>query len=303
MSRADSALGGYLRARRDALSPSAAGIVDDAARRVTGLRRQEVANLAGISSEYYLRLEQGKDRQPSGQVLLALGRALHLDPDGMSYLFRLAGQVYPSGTASPATADRVPSAAGGLSAGLTALLDQWSGTPAYVLDRNQDVLGVNDLGREFLPFPAGPGMNLIELTAGYADADGADHRDHWDRLLADHVRALRYWGDPADPRLQLLVASLSSRSRVFRQVWEAHEARPFRSGMIAAEVAPFGYLRFNWQVLEVPGRNQFLFAYFGDPQSPASAAAIDYLRAKVRVRQTMAHSGSLPLPPDPRGQA
>jgi len=291
-------LGVYLRARRDALSPEDAGLPVDEKRRVRGLRRQEVAKLAGISAEYYLRLEQGRDRQPSGQVLTALARALQLDEDATEYLFRLAGQAAP---ALPSRALRVGQSftvaqpGGDLTERVTRVLQQWASNPAYVVDRNQDILGVNDLGRELMPFMNRPRANLVEdVVLGALQATGPE-RDYWDRAATNHIRALRYWADPNDPRLQLLVASLSSRSALFRQVWNSHEARPLRSGIVAVEVQPFGMLNFRWQTFEVPGRTEFL-TMLGDPGEPPSAAALDYLRAKLRVEKEIAAVGK-PIPP------
>ena len=291
MTDQNAVLGVYLRARRDALSPEAAGLPADERRRVRGLRRQEVAMLAGISADYYLRLEQGRDRQPSSQVLNALARALQLDDDATGYLFRLAGQAAPSvpsrsmqvgesfTVAEPArdSPDRV-----------TRVLQQWAAAnPAFVVDRNQDVLGVNDLCRELMPFLNRPSGNLVEDVVLSALAAPDEEREYWEAAATNFISALRYWADPNDPRLQLLVASLSARSHLFREVWGSHEARPLRSGIAALEVAPFGRFNFRWQTLEVPGRTEFL-TMFGDPGEAPSAAALDYLRAKLRLQSEVA---------------
>lgn len=299
MTEQKAVLGIYLRARRDALSPEVAGIPVDEKRRVRGLRRQEVARLAGISAEYYLRLEQGRDRQPSTQVLTALARALQLDDDATEYLFRLAGQAAPSPRTSALRVggrSTVPEPSPAHSDRVSRVLQQWASNPAYVVDRNQDVLGVNDLGLELMPFLNDrPRANLVEdVVLGALSATGRE-KEYWDRSAADFIRALRYWGDPDDPRLQLIVASLSAKSPLFREVWNSHEARPLRSGIVAVEVKPFGMLNFRWQTFAVPGRTEFL-TMFGDPGEPPSAAALDYLKAKLRVEREIAAAGE-PLPP------
>lgn len=282
------ALGRYLRARRDGLRPQDVGLEAGAARRVAGLRRQEVAGIAGISHDYYLRLEQGRDHQPSAQVLLALGRALRLDLDATSYLFRLAGQVLPShGLSDHPGGD--PYAAE-MTANVTTLMQHWTAAPAYVLDRNQDVVAVNALGRMFFPLPLVPGANMVEVTVEGARAATEGH-DAWDRVIRAHAAALRYSCDPDQPRLRLLVAALSSRSRAFREAWASHEVRPRRGGTAPVFVDPFGYIDFRWQTLEVPGGDQYLTTFFGE-SGTAAAAALDYLAAKLRVEDELARASA-----------
>jgi transcriptional regulator with XRE-family HTH domain len=256
--------------------------------------------MAGISPEYYLRLEQGKDHQPSPQVLLALSRALRLDSDATDYLFRLAGQTVPSRPPRRSSATVDPSAAGMLDS-VTTFLEQWTSAPAYVVDRNQDVLAVNGLGRCFIPLSVSPGSNMLEeIIEGAQESDGmpgADERKpYWDRAIRSATANLRFHGDPHDPRLRVLVASLSSRCPLFRDVWTSHEAHPQRRGVALVDIAPFGFIPFRWQTLEVPGGGQYLTTFFGDPGSPA-AAAIEYLLAKAKVDQAIAGSaGGRPLP-------
>ncbi|WP_244259319.1 helix-turn-helix transcriptional regulator [Rathayibacter sp. VKM Ac-2759] len=279
MEESRTGLGRYLRARRDGLRPEDVGLEADAARRVAGLRRQEVAGLAGISHDYYLRLEQGRDHQPSAQVLLALARALRLDLDATSYLFRLAGQVPPPH--GPSERHDEESRAAETTANVTTLMQHWTAAPAYVLDSNQDVVAVNALGRAFFPLPLVPGANMVVATVDAALA-ATEGRDAWDSVIRAHAAALRYSADPDHPRLRLLVASLSSRSKVFREAWASHEARPKRGGTAPVLVEPFGFIDFRWQTLDVPGGGLYLTTFFGEAGTPP-AAAIDYLAAKLRV--------------------
>jgi transcriptional regulator with XRE-family HTH domain len=144
------ALGDYLRARREQLCPQDCGLVAGARRRVAGLRREEVAMLAGISCAYYLRLEQGRDSHPSPQVLDALARALQLDINATDYLYRLAGM----------TGGRQPeSAVETVADYLDRLIDQFS-MPAIVASRYQDVLAANPIARALSPGFA-PGENFL----------------------------------------------------------------------------------------------------------------------------------------------
>lgn len=254
--------------------------------------------MAGISAEYYLRLEQGKDHQPSPQVLLALGRALHLDADGSAYLFRLARQTVP-GAGVPRHRDT--SVVDGLivnddadeASNHAMLLTQWTMAPTYVTNAFHDVLAVNPLGRDFIPFSLVPGDNILEAVVDGALA-ATDRQDYWDRAVRRQVASLRYCSDPTAPRLQLLVASLSSRSRVFREAWASHEVHPQRGGTVPVNVPPFGYIEFRWQTLEVPGGEQFLTTFFGDPGSPASAA-IEFLVAKLAVQRELEKAGPVEM--------
>ncbi|GAB2645076.1 helix-turn-helix transcriptional regulator [Gordonia jinhuaensis] len=292
MSTPQVVLGTFLRARRGALLPGDVGLAEavDSRRRVGGLRREEVATIAGISPEYYLRLEQAKAHNPSPQVLLALGRALVLDADATAYMFRLVGQSPPQ--SASALAGTVAASAGErddsdeAASGLAALVMQWTTAPAYVSDRVQEVVAVNDMAQALVPFPLTPGVNLVEAVVRGAIAAGTERSEHWEQMVRRVTAALRYHSDPDDPRLQLLVASLSASSRVFRSTWASHEARPQRGGDLLALVEPFGYVTFRWQTLEVPGGEYFLTTMFGEAGSPASAA-IDYLSARSRLARAL----------------
>ena len=136
-------LGAFLRARREQLTPGQAGVPAGERRRVSGLRREEVAILAGISNEYYLRLEQGKDTHPSDQILNALAAALQLDDEASAYLHRLA---------HPAPAARKRRARRQTDQGhLQQLLDSWPTTPAYALNATGHVTAANRLAVALSP--------------------------------------------------------------------------------------------------------------------------------------------------------
>ncbi len=147
------ALGEFLRARREQVQPEHVGIRRVGLRRVPGLRREEVAMLAGISSDYYLRLEQGRDRNPSMQVLEALADVLRLDPDATAYMVGLAQErVVPKGRRRTKPEPVPPS--------ILELLDSWTDHPAYVQNKYTDVLAVNALGRAITP-NLRVGVNLL----------------------------------------------------------------------------------------------------------------------------------------------
>lgn len=280
--RVSNALGEFLRARREFVQPEQVGIRPDASRRVPGLRREEVARLASISPEYYLRIEQGRVRRPSEQVLLGLARALVLDDSGRRYLLRLA---------SPKPFMRVvEDQVSALDSRVARLLAHWSATPAYVSDANQYVLAANTLARAWVP--AGmldPGVNLlVSAFEQYADVQGTMSPDapeaerihrEWEATLRDLTAPLRYYGRPDDPRLQEIVGMLSARHPVFRTIWAEHLVKPQMSRLTRTFIEPLGWVDFRSQTFEVPHTDQFLTVFFGEPGS-AAAAAIAYLVAR-----------------------
>src|SRR5258705_11085617 len=136
-----SALAAFLRARRELLKPADVGLPDSERRRVEGLRREEVAMLAGISTEYYLKLEQGRDLQPSDEVLGGLSRALQLDDDAASYLRELARPAPPRRRSTdPAKVDPT----------MQTLINSWPLTPAFVINWNMQILESNGEARLLL---------------------------------------------------------------------------------------------------------------------------------------------------------
>src|ERR1700756_4658978 len=149
------ALGEYLRARRELVSPESAGIRHIGRRRVPGLRRDELSLLAGVSTDYYVRLEQGRDRNPSPQVLDALARALQLDDEATAHLHALAGherRVRRSGQRP----ERVPPS-------ILQLIAGWHETPAFVQGRRLDVLAANRLATALSPHLT-PGVNQLRAA-------------------------------------------------------------------------------------------------------------------------------------------
>jgi len=272
MSAQRSALADYLRARRALLTPEDIGRSTEPGRRVKGLRRQEVAERAGISLEYYIRLEQGQKHQVSDQVLASLARALKLDESGRAYLYRLA-------LPSPVTALPAPRRIGSL---VQKLVEQWSATPAYIFDRNQDLVFVNDLAAVLSPGFAEVGNNLVLMLFDAPAEKRAE--ENWQSSARATVAALRFHGDPSDPRLQEIVGTLSVRDRDFRQIWATHEARPLTSGLAPNFVAGFGWVDLPWQILEVPG-GHFLNVNVAEPGTPAGDA-IRHVATRLQAEST-----------------
>ncbi|WP_431036477.1 helix-turn-helix domain-containing protein [Streptomyces sp. P6-2-1] len=234
-------LAAFLRARRDALTPRAAGIdPGPGPRRVPGLRREELADLAGISVDYCTRLEQGRDRHPSPEILDALARALRLDPATRRHLHHLAGHLSPA----PAPATELP-------AGLGELLKVWRDVPAVVQTSTLDVLAATPSATALAPFYR-PGVNLLRaafLTPGvntlYADAP---------TLVARAVATLRAQADhtPDDPRVRALRDELLAKSPGFGAMWRRYEVNPPPVGELTLTHPLVGPLTLTYQRFAVP---------------------------------------------------
>lgn len=212
----DNLLGEFLRARRELVRPDCVGVPVNGTRRVAGLRREEVALLAGISSDYYLRLEQGRDRNPSVQVLEALAGVLQLDQTATEYLLSLAGPR-PRNRRRRPKKEIVP-------IGIRQLLEV-IGLPAFVEGRYFDVLAANSLAMVL-----SPNLRVGEnrLRAVFLDpAERALYPD-WDQATARLVAGFResVGTDTDDPRFVQLVGELSLSSEKFRQLWARHDILP-----------------------------------------------------------------------------
>lgn len=211
----ENALGEFLRARRGLVAPEDAGIEPGPRRRVAGLRREEVAQLAGVSADYYVRLEQGRERNPSAQVVDALARALNLEEDAAAHLHKLA---------RPQTRGRRAPRRERVSPNLMQMLQAWPNTPAVVLGRTLTVLAHNPLGKALFGGHAYSG-DLVRLV--FLDPDGRDFYPEWDRVAVNTVAGLRASAglDPDDPALVETVGELSVKSAEFRRLWARHDIR------------------------------------------------------------------------------
>jgi transcriptional regulator with XRE-family HTH domain len=269
-------IGEYLRARRELVRPEDVDLPGTGnRRRVQGLRREEVAMLAGVSSDYYVRLEQGRDQHPSASVLDALARALQLDDYATAHLHRLAAPPTRRRRKSPRP-EKAP-------AGILRLIATWRETPAHVYDRYMDVLAANALATAVAPYHAA-GENLVR--AAFLDPRVRDMYDDWEAVTASTVAGLRALVGPDvdDPRLNELVGELSVRSERFRQLWARHDVRPKRSGTSLLDHPQVGRLELRYEKLPIPDTNcQTLVIYHAEPGS-ASAQALAQLGTAAAIR-------------------
>jgi len=256
-------LGDYLRARRDQVRPESVGLsVGTAKRRVAGLRREEVAVLAGISTDYYLRLEQGRDRHPSAQVLDALARALQLDPVAAAYLHGLAQP--PRGPGDVDGGDIVHEST-------RWLIDSWPLTAAVVHSRYIEVLASNALARALNPnYRAGVNSVLSLLL----DPDERDFHADWEPLAARSVALLRNMADThsGDDRLRAIVDEGTAGSALFREFWERQDVARVRDGIHVVNHPDAGQLTLRYVRLPLAGTDgQSIFLYFAPPDTPSAA--------------------------------
>ncbi|ACZ90034.1 helix-turn-helix transcriptional regulator [Streptosporangium roseum] len=262
-------LGEFLRARREATSPAQMGLLHSGPRRTPGLRREEVAMFAGVSTDYYIRLEQGRERHPSEQVLGALTRALNLDPDAAAYLHELA---------HPGPRRRATGETEHVSPDLLQLIRSWPYTPALVINRWMDVLAANPLatalyeGREYAD-------NLLRMA--FLDPSAREfYREFdldWEQVARSKVARLRAAAgvDLDDPRLTELVDELSFKSADFRRLWARHDVAPIPRAVTPLRHHEVGDLILTCEVFDInsaPG--QQLITIHAEPASPSEQALI-----------------------------
>lgn len=259
-------LGEFLKARRAMVAPDIHLLGDPRPRRVPGLRREEVAQLAGLSADYYTRLEQGRHRSPSEAVLNGLAEALRLDPSARQHLFALArAAAGPSGTKpSDRQVQRVrPS--------LHQLLDSLPHLPAFVRGRRTDVLAMNPLARFVLhDFMAEPVRERNLVRWALLDPEARTRYRDWEQVVSAIVGTLRMDAGrhPDDPLLKELVGELAVQSDEFRQWWAEQRVVEKTAGIKRFNHPMVGELEVDYEALDVAGEtDQTLFVYTTRPGS------------------------------------
>ncbi|TKJ20619.1 helix-turn-helix transcriptional regulator [Blastococcus sp. CCUG 61487] len=268
----------FLTSRRERLTPERAGMPSYGdRRRVKGLRREEVAMLAGMSTDYYTRLERGNLTGVSEAVLESLARALQFDEAERAHLFDLAGAASPSGRARGQAADasRRSSARTNVREGVRRILDS-QGAPAYVANGRMDVLATNRLGRALFTDAYGDtssGFNLARYL--FLDPRSRDFYLEWDTVARDSVASLRAYAgrNPYDRGLTDLVGELTTRSEEFAGWWATHAVKFHRTSTKKIHHSVVGDLEVTGEALELPGDPGLrIVVYTVEPASPSEQA-------------------------------
>ncbi|WP_349897624.1 helix-turn-helix domain-containing protein [Parafrigoribacterium soli] len=264
------ALGEYLKARRQLVDPADAGIRVTGVRRTPGLRREEVATLAGISADYYLRLEQGRDRNPSSQVLESLARVFGLDAPATQFLLSLSGSK--RAPSRRPKREVVP-------VGILQLLDT-IGLPAFVEGSLFEVLATNPLATALSP-TIRVGQNRI--LAMFLDPAEQDLYPDWDQAIEGMIAGFRtsVGARLDDPAVAQLVGELSLRSEHFRQLWARHDVKPLAGAPVRMRHPEVGMLELRREKLPVGDAGQLLVIYHAErgSESERSLALLGSLAA------------------------
>jgi DNA-binding XRE family transcriptional regulator len=248
----------FFRTVRGKIQPDDVGLPRGNRRRVSGLRREEVAMLAGISTDYYHRIEQGRER-PSDQVLNALARALRLNPDEAAHMCNLATDSSlaprPNRPVHPALQD---------------LLDGWTRSPAHIHNAATTVILANSLAAKLSPSFA---VGSSPLRSLFLDPSAHELYRNWDGLTAWAVRWLRsFAGDNPDGELHDLIDELNAQSKRFRALWAEYDVKGHASGLLLLNHPVVGPLDLYFQHLTLRGSQNTMVLYWAVPGSPSADA-------------------------------
>jgi transcriptional regulator with XRE-family HTH domain len=259
----------FLVTRRAKITPEQAGLpFYGGNRRVPGLRREEVAMMAGVSADYYTRLEKGNLAGVSDSVLHAVARALHLNEAEQAHLFDLAKTA----NTSPSRAPR-RQAAPKVRPGVLRVLHSMTGTAAFVRNGRLDILAINQLGRAlYAPVFDDPHRPANLARFNFLDPSSADFYPDWDAAADTSVALLRTEAgrDPYDRGLTDLIGELSTRSEAFRTRWAAHDVRLHRTGVKHFRHPAVGRLDLTFDAMEIPtDRALTMTCYTAEPGTPS----------------------------------
>jgi transcriptional regulator with XRE-family HTH domain len=253
------ALADFLRRSRERVDPSSVGLPPRGRRRTPGLRREDVAQLAGISVDYYARLEQQRGAHPSEQVISALARALRLTEDECDYLHRIAG--YQTRARDTAAAHVRP--------GLLLILDRLTDAPAQVVSDTGQILARNALSEALFGSPALPGRAGNAYWHMFTDPAARTRvlPEELPRILADHVANLRavHAQRPEDAELNALIRDLTEASPEFRELWQRHDVAVRRAATKTLLHPEVGRLDLDCEVLLAPTGEQKLVLFTAAP--------------------------------------
>ncbi|MFF3567724.1 helix-turn-helix transcriptional regulator [Nocardia jiangxiensis] len=266
----------FLTSRRARITPEQAGLpAYGGNRRVAGLRREEVALLAGVSIDYYVRMERGNLAGASDVVLDNLARALQLDDAERAHLFDLARAATPT----PARQRRSKPATG-ITPGLRQLLDAITDAPAWVRNARHDMLAANRLARAlYAPMLADPRRPANNARFIYLDPASHEFFDDWDRAADDIAAMLRSEAghNPHDRQLIELIGELSTCSAEFRTRWAAHNVRFHRTGHKNLRHPEVGRLELDFEAMEFPAHPGLTLLVYTAPAGTPSADGLRLL--------------------------
>ncbi|MEW2354581.1 helix-turn-helix transcriptional regulator [Spirillospora sp. NPDC029432] len=279
----------FLTSRRARITPGEVGLASYGARRVPGLRRAEVAQLAGVSVEYYSRLERGDLSGVSDQVLDSLARALRLDEEERIHLEDLAR------AAGPAPRRRHRPGTTTVRPGVQRLLDSMTDAPALVMNGRGDILALNALGRVLY-------APMIEAARGgvpnharfiFLDSRSRTFWGDWERAADDTVALLQAEAgrDPFNKQLTDLIGELSTRSETFRARWARHDVRQYHQGAKPLRHPVVGTLHLTYEALELAADKLTLVAYSAEPGTDTED--------KLRLLASWAADPATPHPTEP----
>jgi transcriptional regulator with XRE-family HTH domain len=264
----------FLASRRARISPEQAGLpAYGGNRRVTGLRREEVALLAGVSIDYYVRLERGNLTGASDAVLEGLSRALQLDDAERAHLFDLARATEPVPARHKPSPATVP-------ASIQLVLDAISEAPAWVRNARHDILAANRMARAlYAPVLADPRRPANNARFAYLDPAAHDFYQDWDRTADDLAAMLRSEAgrNPHDKKLIELIGELSTRSEHFRTRWAAHNVRFHRTGIKKLRHPAVGNLDLTFEAMEFPAHPGLTLLVYAAPDGTPTADSLRLL--------------------------
>jgi transcriptional regulator with XRE-family HTH domain len=286
----------FLRTRRARVTPPEVGLVAGGRRRVQGLRREEVALLAGMSVDYYAQLERGDLAGASDDVLEALARALRFDEAETSHLFNLAR------AAQPRPLRRRRPAPGTVRPSLQWYLDSLTATPVWIRDERMDLVATNALGRALhAPMFESPRRPVNNARFVFLEEEASRRFfPDWERGADDIVATLRAYAGarPHDKALTDLIGELVTASEAFRTRWVAHHVRHHRTGVKRIHHPVVGDLDLHYEALDLPSDPGWhMFAYSAPPNSPTD----ERLRVLASWAATMDREQTTPDQGQPSG--
>jgi transcriptional regulator with XRE-family HTH domain len=261
----------FLTSRRARVTPEQAGIPAYGSRRVAGLRRGEVAALAGVSVEYYTRLERGNLAGASDSVLDAVARALRLDETETSHLHHLARAAGPAPARARARRDKAPE----IRPAVRRVLNSMTGVPAFLRNHRFDILAANPMGLAlYAPmFAASAALPVNSMRFNFLNPHAQAFYPDWAQVARSGAAALRIAAaqNPHDQHLMNLIGELSMRSESFRTMWAAQDVYVHRHGTKRLRHPAIGEMELAFEALELPGGEETLtvVTYSAEPGTPA----------------------------------